>query len=314
MRALVSGAGGFVGRHLCQRLQQQGVHVVAMGRHRSEGPWHEFIEADFEKPQKLPLILPQVDEVYHLASKAHVLDGKEPDESEYAQIAVVGQEYLLNHLVEPQTTRYLLCSTVKAMGETTTAEQPLEERSPTQPVTPYGCAKLHAEQALWKSPVPLASKTVVRPVAVYGEGQKGNLDRMADAIRKRRFPPLPRLKNRRSFIHVEDLAEAMIVAQRTPDDGDPYRLFIACESQPVSTTDLYESLCHKLGRKPGILRMPMCGLRLAAWAGSLGETLIRRRLPFNKSQLEKLTASAWYSPEKLNRAGFSCQHEVLRDL
>lgn len=314
LRALVTGAGGFVGRHLCQRLQEEGTHVVAMGRHRSEGPWDEFIEADFEKPHTLPLILPKVDEVYHLASKAHVLEGKEPEEDEYAQIAVEGQAYLLNHLSDPHTTRYLLCSTVKAMGETTTAVQPLDEDTPAQPVTPYGRAKLRAEEALWNSPIGLASRTVVRPVAVYGNGQKGNLDRMAEAIRKRRFPALPRMRNRRSFIHVQDLAEAMIVAQRAPGEGESHRLFIACEPEPVSTTDLYESLCRKVGRRPGLLRIPMCGLRFTAWAGSFGEKLTRRRLPFNQSQLEKLTASAWYSPEKLQRAGFSSRYGVLRDL
>lgn len=313
-RVLVTGAGGFVGRHLCARLQHEGSTVIAMGRTRSEGPWHEYVEGDFEKPETLPAALPEVDEVYHLASKAHVLEGKEPEEHEYAQIALGGQGYLLKHLVQPEKVRYLLCSTVKAMGETTTGEQPLDESTPEQPLTPYGRAKLRAEQELWQHPLNLRSRTVVRPVAVYGAGQRGNLDRMSEAIRKGRFPPLPPLSNKRSFVHVEDLVEAMIVAQRAEMPEQQQRLFIVCEPQPVSTTELYESLCRKVGKPIPGLRVPFWTLQMLATVGSLGEKLTRRRLPFSRSQMEKLTASAWYSPARLGTLGFVCQHQVLRDL
>jgi UDP-glucose 4-epimerase len=310
--ALVTGATGFIGLLLCERLQSEGVNVIALGRKSRPGPWHEFIEIDFENQQTWPVHLPQVDEIYHLASKAHLLGDQEPPQEVFEQVALDGQAYLLRQIHHPERVRYLFCSTVKAMGESTPAGVALDEESVPSPVSPYGRAKLKAEQQLRADKRLFLSKSIVRPVAVYGKGQRGNLDRMEDAIKRGHFPPLPQLNNRRSFIHVADLVSALILVQRVQlQPSSETQLYLACEERAVSTTELYESICLRVGKKPPALRVPYWLLRLLAMCGDLGEKVIRRSLPFNTSQLLKLTASAWYMPKHLAEIGFQARHHIL---
>lgn len=138
MKALVTGAGGFVGRHLVAHLAASGDLVV--GASREDGPllsdaagWQCFV--DEHRP----------DVVYHLAGQASVADSwREPETTFLTN--VVGT---LNILAAARTTdvrRVLVVSSSDVYGAVSPDQLPLTEEAPLRPVTPYAASKAAAEQ------------------------------------------------------------------------------------------------------------------------------------------------------------------------
>jgi nucleoside-diphosphate-sugar epimerase len=88
--------------------------------------------------------------------------------------------------------------------------------------------------------------SIVRPTLVYGPGVKGNLALMQLGIEKGWFPPLPEVGNRRSMIHVDDLVQVLLLAAN--DDRANGEIFIATDGVPHSSANIYEAICHVLGK------------------------------------------------------------------
>jgi nucleoside-diphosphate-sugar epimerase len=308
--ALVTGASGFLGRVLCQRLKALGKRVIAAGRHASEGPWDEFREMDLTADSLPAGLLDGIDTVYHLASKAHAVTETVAEADTYRPIIVEGTRKLLQQASGSGVKRFIYVSSVKAMGEGNPAGLPVEQMDetwPHTPQTPYGIAKAEAENLVLESP--LAHKVVLRPVMVYGPGEKGNLPRMVQAVKRGRFPPLPETGNKRSMIHVEDLVEYMIRAGLRPvADGKSY---ILSGTDALSTRELYDSIREALGMSPVDWSIPFIALKICAGMGSVLGFVFRRRMPLDIETLSKLTGSAWYSPDlAMNELDYTPQHSV----
>jgi UDP-glucose 4-epimerase len=148
---------------------------------------------------------------------------------------------------------------------------------------------------------------------VYGPGWKGNLAKMADAVARGRFPPLPRLENRRSLVHVEDVVQALLLAATNPvADG---KIYLVTDGRAYSTRQIYEWMCEAAGRRVPAWAVPLRLLRLAAKTGDLIERLTRRSAPINSQRLEKLLGSAWFSSARIERElGFRAQHNLRESI
>lgn len=293
-RVLVTGATGFLGNRLCQRLQEAQHRVVALGRHRQAGPWEAFHEADLTREILPGKVMEGIQTVYHLASRAHAVSDTPEDNGLYRQVIVDGTRRLVEAARQAGVERFVYMSSVKAMGEGNPVNLPLspmDEAWPHTPQGPYGRAKLQAEGLVLESGIPHA--VVLRPVMVFGPGEKGNLPRMIEAVRRGRFPPLPETGNRRSMIHLDDVVAFTLRAASLPAArGNRY---ILASREAVSTRELYEAIRLHLGLRPLKGSVPLWMLQAAAACGSLLGALAGRRLPLDRETLRKLTGSAWYS-------------------
>lgn len=309
---LVTGATGFLGRRLCQRLQSEGHAVLAIGREPAAGPWDAFIRADLAADSIDPEAFAgrRVETIFHLASKAHAVAETAAAAQTYRPVIVDGTRRMLDLAEAIGVQSFIFMSTVKAMGEGNPQGEPLralDETACRAPAGPYGQAKAEAEQLVLQSS--LAHRVVLRPVMVYGPGEKGNLPRMINAVRRGRFPPLPDTGNRRSMIHVDDLLEFAIRAAQTPAANG--RAYILAGKDALSTRQLYDAIRASLGLAAVDYAIPFWLLKIAAGAGSLLGALLRRRLPLDQDTLSKLTASAWYSVERAERElGYTPRHSV----
>ena len=88
---------------------------------------------------------------------------------------------------------------------------------------------------------------IIRPSLVYGPNVKGNLKSMLNLINKGIFPPLPKVNNRRSMIHVDDLVLAIFLLIKTNSKG---KIFNATDNNVYSSRSIYESLCFAQNIKP----------------------------------------------------------------
>jgi UDP-glucose 4-epimerase len=307
-RVLVTGAAGFIGRRLCETLLPH-ARVRALLRRSQDGPWHDSVVADLGSEEIPAAALEGVDTVYHLAAHAHQASAH-GNAAIYERVNVAGTRALLDAAKVEGVRRFVMMSSVKAMGEG--GADPADERTPPRPASPYGRTKLAAERmALYGGFVPEA--VVLRPVLVYGPGVKGNLAAMISAISAHRFPPIPRVHNRRSMVHVDDVVAAAILAGRTVDAAG--ETFIVSDGVLYSTRRIYELICAALGRDVPAWMVPRSVLRLAAFAGDVLSGLGRRSAPFSSEAYRKLFGSACYDASRITRRiGFRPRRDLEHSL
>lgn len=297
---LVTGASGFIGTRLVERLRTEGRDVRAMVRQASRAELDAgAVVADLDDPASLQRACDGVTAIVHCAGHAHAF-GESPAVAKlrHRQVNYEGTCRLLDAAVGAGVGRIVFMSSVKAMGEP--GLQCVDESWTVPPATPYGIAKRDAERALLSAGREHGlCVTNLRLAMVYGPGSRGNLERMASAIRAGWFPPLPETGARRSLIHVDDVVDAVCAVLSDPRACG--RTFIVAHPEPVSPATLYEILCHASGRRPARVRVPETLLRGLATAADGLSRVTGRRLPFGREVAARLLDSECYLPGALER-------------
>ena len=294
-QVLVTGATGFIGRRLATAFDKAGISVIASGRRYVEGPWQQFQRADLTDPH-VQFSLRNTDAIVHLASKAHAVSECHEKDSDYKRVIVEGTRRVVDAAERDGVRCFVYVSSVKVMGNEAgigrRRDRPITEADPSHPQTPYGRCKLEAESIALQSSIPHV--VVLRPVMVYGPGHKGNLVRMAEAIRRKRFPPIAENGNRRSMVHVDDVVEACMLASHSEDRCNR-GIYIIASEPALSTRSLYDSLRREMGMRPLRWSFPGWPLRLGAIIGDLMEEVTGKRMPINGDLVSKLIGDAWFS-------------------
>ncbi|HYN80930.1 MAG TPA: NAD-dependent epimerase/dehydratase family protein [Gemmatimonadaceae bacterium] len=309
---LVTGAGGFIGRVLCSRLEEMGVGVYRLSR-KASGP--DAISADLGRDPIVGLNDVRPDVVFHLAARVHIVDDGHDADAEHTRVTVEGTRDLLRAAANAGAGVFVFFSTCAVMPEGSASA--IDETSPPDPTTPYGRAKLHAEDLVLKMNGLEGMRTVcIRLPMVYGPGHKGHLARMIRAIDRGVFPPLPDYAGKRSLIHVEDAARAAILVAERPEAAG--KVYIVAEPHAYSSREIYQIILRALGRRPPRWHVPRALLASSAVAADFGERVTRRKLPFNSAALSKLSRNAVYSAAKIERElGFTTERTfetAARDL
>lgn len=284
----VTGASGFIGTALCRRLQTRG-RVRALLRRPAAGPWDESVVADLAAGELPPDALAAVDVVFHLAGKAHAAAAAGRDDSGHRALTVEGTRRLLEACRRAGVARLVFASSVKAMGEG--GQAPLDETSEPAPRLEYGKSRLDAEELVLRGGY-VAHAVVLRLTPVYGPGHKGNLARMIEAVDGGRFPPLPRVRNRRSMIHVDDVVSAALLAAERPAAAG--RVLIVSDGREYSTREIYEWICASLGVEVPRWTVSRFLLRALSRVGDALGRVRGRPSPFDSDAYDKLLGSAVY--------------------
>ena len=269
MRAVVTGGAGFIGSHVVEALLERGdeVHVVdnlATGRRENVAEEATLHELDIREPLdslfgELP---PEI--VVHLAAQADVGTSVERPVLD-AQVNVLGTLNVLE-AARPYSAQVVFSSTGGAIyGE---CERPAREDDPRRPLSPYGTAKLAAEEylATWNR-LHGTTHVTLRFANVYGPRQLPKLEGGVVAIFTDRLRAGDRAtifgdgEQTRDYVFVGDVVEAVLAA--IGRDGGPYNvgtgeetsvleLFDACrriagvdaeaEHEPARTGDVRRSV------------------------------------------------------------------------
>jgi len=275
--ALITGATGFIGR----RLLRPGERALVR---RPAGLENEVVGA-LADPASLAVACAGIDTVFHCAGYAHAFSSSDPDA--HWRINFEGTRNLVNAAGEAGVKRFVFLSSVKAMAEP--GDECVDEDWPGETNTPYGKAKRAAEDAVLEAGVRYGMHVVnLRLAMVYGRGGRGNLERMARAIQAGWFPPLPETGNRRSLVHVQDVAEVMrLVAARPEANG---RTYIIADARAYSGREIQDAIRAVLRRPTLRWSVPAGMLRAAGRLnGRLGEIV------------DRLIGSACYSPARIER-------------
>ncbi len=243
--ALVTGANGFIGSHLCRYLLARGYRVRGLVRRTSnldplEAAPIEYAFGDLTDPAGLARALDRVELVFHLAG---ITRGRSRTQFEHANVH--GTRTLLQACVEQgRIERFVFVSSLAAVGPSPHGEPLIEETEP-RPVGPYGVSKLAAERICRVEAPPSLPVTIVRPAAVYGpwENDFYTLFRYA----RRGLAPRVPGDTRSSLIHVHDLVDLLERAGRI--EAAAGRTYFAADPEPYWMRDIQRLIGGALDRR-----------------------------------------------------------------
>jgi nucleoside-diphosphate-sugar epimerase len=284
-RVLVTGADGFVGRHLVPHLVAQGYSVIAASRAVTAFDHPDVTAVPLSDLSRLfdwqPL-LDQCDAVVHLAGIAHKYAG----DDFYDRVNHRATSALARAISRGATKHLVFISSIAAQSGSYADHDLTEDDFPT-PNNAYGRSKFAAEQAIRAAGV---SFTILRPVVIYGEGEKGNF---ATVHRISRLPvPLPfgALSAQRSVLSIQNFNSAVAIALANPRARG--ETFIVSNPTPVTVADLIARYRSGRGRRPLLMSVPEGLIRMSLKAAGQGAIWERIGRPL-VAPPKKLLAIGW---------------------
>jgi len=264
MKALVTGAAGFIGSHLTERLLKDGWTVVGVDsfdtfydprvkRRNIAGclshPTFRLVEADIRDKRSMEQAVDSDTEVIvHLAARA----GVRPSIAEpalYADVNINGTVTLLEIARQRRIPKFVFASSSSVYGNN--KKVPFSEDDNVDfPISPYAATKKAGELIChtYHHLHGLAT-TCLRFFTVYGPRQRPDLaiHKFARLIEENK--PIPVYGDgsmMRDFTFIEDILNGVLAAM---DRCDAYKIYNLGESQPISVNDLIAELEHALGKK-----------------------------------------------------------------
>lgn len=182
--SVVFGGGGFIGHHLALELFSQGHEVIVCDlKFESKSSSLRYEICDVSQPIAIK-VERKPKYVFNLAA-VHRTPGHK--DSEYFATNIAGALHITDWCSTHDVEELFFTSSISVYGLSVGSK---DERSPLQPITPYGFSKKFAEeiQIRWQSEKPEIRKlSICRPAVIFGPGEKGNFTRLATALRRNLF-------------------------------------------------------------------------------------------------------------------------------
>lgn len=245
IRLLITGASGFIGRHVLEELSSAGYSILAPMRRPMEFPDRNlyknviFLEGKFYSDTLLREYENfNPDMIIHLAAIRGEGRGRWKD---YYEVNVLGTKKLVEFALTSQVSRFLYCSTVGIFG-TTPSRLPADPWTSANPEGYYHISKYQAEKTIIQQLRGKIPHILFRPTITYGEGDNGFIPRLVKLVRSHMFP----LISRDILIHlvsIKTIREFVRKAVQKEALEQDYIVNLA-DKEPVYLTDLVD-LIHK---------------------------------------------------------------------
>lgn len=277
-KILLTGATGFVGRRLLAMLKERGHHCRAAVRRASstvDVPAESVVVGDIDADTDWLSAVKDRDAVVHLAARVHVMhDQVDNPLAEFRKINLEGTCSLARAAAAAGVKRFVYISTIKVNGEAT-RDRPFRADSIPAPSDPYAIAKWEAEKALQDISRETGLEVVViRPPLVYGPGVKANFLNLIRLVRKHIPLPLAGIKNKRTLVALDNLADLIVTCCVHPAAAG--HVFLAADDETVSTAELVTRIARAFGQRSPVFYFPP-GI-MARIAGLLGRQAVWQRL------------------------------------
>jgi nucleoside-diphosphate-sugar epimerase len=285
MKALVTGATGFIGSHLVEELIKKGFEVSCLVRRTSNLKWIEAFDVDVlygdcEDEVSLRQIPSDTDIVFHLAGVT-----KARKDEDFFCVNGKGTENLLRAVSSqaPGLKRFVYLSSLAAVGPSRNGI-PVNETSETNPVSSYGKSKLAGENAVakYRHSVPA---TIIRPPAVYGPRDK-DFYILFKMLKKGFYPYWGKCYY--SLLYVDDLVRGLMLASEEEEaEGEVYFL---SDGRVYSNEELTGEIACVLGTRITKVRIPKPFMMFLARAN---ERLSRDVSVISGDRLNDIKYSNW---------------------
>ncbi|ARS36179.1 NAD-dependent 4,6-dehydratase LegB [Pontibacter actiniarum] len=265
-RVLVTGADGFIGSHLVERLLEEGCKVKAFVYYNSFNSWGwldtlskeklsqiEIFAGDIRDPNGVRTAMKDIEVVFHLAALIAIPFSYHSPDS-YIDTNVKGTLNIVQAAKDLGVERVLVTSTSEVYG--TAQYIPIDEKHPRQPQSPYSASKIGADciaDSFYRSfNLPL---TIVRPFNTYGPRQSARAvipTIITQLLQGKTEIKLGDLTPTRDLLFVKDTANGFVeIAKSDSLIGEDCN--IATESE-ISVGDLAQSLINQINPQARIIQ------------------------------------------------------------
>ena len=213
LTVLITGASGFIGKHLINSLIGSNEFSIRglVGRNMVDFNdlnvkiYAETIDENTDWTEKLR----DCDVVIHLAGISHVFDKPSAEmKDKYQSINVRSTVNLAKYAVKAGVKKFIFLSSITVNGFETNKDVPFTENDKLNPNTLYASSKSEAEDLVKLTCENTnMSYVIIRPPLTYGLGVKGNFESLIKIVKKRIPLPLRSINNKRSFISVYNLVD-----------------------------------------------------------------------------------------------------------
>lgn len=297
MKALITGATGFIGSHLAGALIREGFDVTCLVRNPANLRFLEdisvrIIKGDCTDRESLTDAVKGVDYVFHLAGLT-----KASSDEDFFNANVKGTENIVNAVIENNSDikRFVYLSSLAAAGPSCDGK-PLKEDCNLMPVSVYGKTKLEGEKIVLahKKDMPV---TIVRPPAVYGPRDKDLLI-FFKMVKSGIIPYWGKCYY--SFIYIEDLINGIILSALNRDaEGE---IFFVSDGNIYSLDNIIEAISDALQKRPIRFKIPKFVMPLLGFISEKanGISII------NTDKIKEMKHSYWIcdATKAIERLGF----------
>jgi UDP-glucose 4-epimerase len=250
---LVTGASGFVGRHVAPALAREG-WAVRRALRAPSGSDDEVLIDSIGPATNWRAALAGVDVVVHLAARVH-RQNEEHEVDLYRSVNIEGTLHLARCAAEAGVRQFIFVSSVLVHGRSSDGRAPFSESDTLTPRGVYGMSKAVAEAGLKA----LAQDgdmcvTVLRPPLVYGAGAKGNFKLLVKAVKLGTPLPFAAIRNHRAVLSVENLTS--FILQRLTYRDRKFDVFLLADEEQVSTPEFVRRLAKAAGARSRLFPIP----------------------------------------------------------
>lgn len=302
MKVLITGATGFVGAALVQKVNILHETIILVRTQNSGLPSKiqqlvakNIFEADFPE---------NIDVIIHLAGRAHILNEQTTDPlAEFRKVNVEGTLQLARQALDKKVKRFIFMSSIGVNGSVTSQRLFTEDAVP-QPHADYAISKLEAEEVLKKLFVGSDTELVIiRPPLVYAAHAPGNFARLLKLVATNLPLPFAGTKNKRSFVALENLVDFIQVCIEHPNAAN--QTFLVADQSHISTRELVQYLKQGMGKPARFIYIPQPLMKLGA--ACIGKSKLYEQL-FESLEVDTTKAQkllGWTAP-------LTTQHAMLQ--
>ncbi len=299
MRALITGATGFIGSHLSEWLLKKGFEVHCLIRKTSNLRWIRplqirLIEADFSDSQSLNRAVAGMDYIFHLGA---VINSNQWET--HFRVNFMNTKYLIEACLRNNLNlkKFVLVSSIAAMGPGE-KDKFMIETDPCKPRSLYGKSKRLAEKIVlkYKDTIPTA---IIRPPNVLGPRQR-EIYLAAKLIKMRLVPRIGNEDKQTSLCYVGDLVEAIrLVAEREEANG---QIYLVTDSNTYAWKEISDQIAKELGTGKLFLRTPYSIQYIIAFISEAISTMTRSTPILTIQDLKSSRHFYWlYDDSKIRR-------------
>ena len=310
MKALVTGATGFVGGHLVEKLTARGDSVTALVRSPAKAaPLEklgvELVRGDLHDHDAIARAVAGQDVVYHVAGAVAALD-----EAAYLAGNRDGTANVVRAAEAAGGPRLVLVSSMAAGGPARPGT-PRSTDAASAPVTAYGRSKLASESVVRASALPW---TILRPPTIYGPRDRDNLIKVFRIARLGVSPVFGDGSMELSAVYAPDLADALVLAGTAPSVVG--RTFYVNHSEVLTSAEMVRLIGLTMGRRVRIVPLPEPLARgILSITGGAARVLGRPTI-LNADKANEFFQAAWTgdSAPFTEATGWRAQHDMRAGL